>query len=163
MTRKRLGFGFAVAAAVVAAASVAFACTAFEGHMWVEKGTANEGHAIGNGTGMDFCPGTTQTTGDVTRGVGFSVNVAPTSATDPCPNQSLGGSSRGTKFQVLWTTSSGHCMAGTGNKIGTITVKSGTGSGTGYQIPTSATAGPGIVCVSDNAALKGMMVYADIA
>lgn len=159
--RKGVLGGLAAIGAVLVLSSAAFACTAFKGHMWVQKGTASEGHAIGNGTGMGYCTGTTPTTGGVTRGTGFTVNVAPTSATDPCPNQSLGGNS--TKFQVLWTTSTGHCMAGTGNKIGTITVTSGSGSGSGYQIPTTATAGPGKVCVSDNAALKGMEVPVTVA
>lgn len=150
--RKKAVFATVGVGSVLALSSMAFACTTFKGEMTATQG-ASVGTATGNNTGMGFCAGAPYTVAEITRAQDFTVAVNP--STTHCP-ASLGNST-GFGFQVLYTDSAGHCMAGTGNKIGTIQVSSGVGKGT-YQIPSGAAPGSGWVCVSDNAALKGMMV-----
>ncbi len=74
-SRKRLAFGFTVVAAMLALASVAYACTTFKGKLQVTTGSTSSS-AIGNGTGMGYCSGSPTGGATVARGANRSITVA---------------------------------------------------------------------------------------
>lgn len=134
---------------------MAFACTVFKGNMTVNGTSSSTG--TGNGTGMGYCSVTPAAAG-VTRGTAFTVSVAPSTS---CVNN-LGTAT----FDVNYKNGSGpptttDCMTTAAgiSKIGTISVTSGSSSGTNsYTIPTSASTGDAQVCVSDSNGINGMQM-----
>lgn len=158
MNNKRLlMIPFGVLAFLTLGMSLAYACTAFKGNMTVSGTSSSTG--TGNGSSMGYCNNVTPAKAGVTRGTAFTVSVAPYNSTPCVANLGTG------TFDVNYKNGSGpptttDCMSNAKpNKIGTISVTSGSSSGTDtYTIPTSAATGDAQVCVSDSGGFKGMQM-----
>lgn len=162
--RRALWLGpFGVIAFIAVLSSAAYACTVYRGNMTV-SGTASS-TGTGDNSGMGYCGGTTPPNAGATKGTAFTVSVAPSTA---CAS-SLGTITVDVNYKMgpggPRTTD---CMTDTVpifgvNKIGTMSITSGSASGS-YTIPTTESGtGDVQICVSRSNGSLGMQVPATLS
>ncbi len=191
-TRRALVFGFSMVAAVMVPFSVAYACTVFNGSMTVTMTAHGSGtsSATGNNNSMGLCGGAATAGASGVHGTGtFSVSVAAATcgSSFSLPNNAngydvnfLNENTTTLTFPFTKATGSGNpytldgvngnCMSGMSASPGTVrlgsagslSVSGGSGSQTGYVIPSGAIVDganyDSAVCVSDSAGNYGMEV-----
>lgn len=174
--RRGVSFAFTVAAVVVALASVAYACTLYQGRFTVSGGNGYTPQtAVAKGTdGMSFCTTAPTATFTGSNRPAFYANVAPSSS---CTPSQLPDSPSLTPYNVTYQPgpmSTGDCMSGQpGNQlVGTMAVRGGYSVNanlqyvwyaypqTGYTINTQP--GAGDVCVSNPNASYGMQIPVNV-
>lgn len=171
-SRRALGFGFAASVAVLATATVAFACTSFEGKVIVRAtqpgtGATSTASADGNGGLHGFCPAPTADPGvseivypsqGMFRNTTFTVQVGTST-------MCVGGQTTAadTTYDVRWLNLTANlnalkdvgatCMNNNYSPVvvGAITVSGGTAGPTSFNQQASAAGDRVNVCVTNSA------------